>query len=393
MQHRLLELLVGGRDDLYLVGDPAQAIYGFNGSDPGAAARRRRPAARASRSSTCRPTTAARRRSSPPASAVLRAGGQPTRRRVGARRRRGRAHRGRRRRGPRGGARRHVRARRSIPVAVRAGHVAVLARTNAQLPRLGRGARRAPACRCTRRQLAAGLAARRPSCTAVTALPSATRLRGWAHDVLEADDGRRRSDDRRTPSAASPRRCSSSSATSRSATARRCGRGSRRRTRSPSRRRVGVEVLTFHAAKGREWPTVVVTGVETGLVPHRSATTAEARAEEARLLHVAVTRATDRLVLTWAGAARRLPPPAQPADRRHRHRRAPVAAPPPPELRSLPRRRTGAARAAAGVARAGGPRGRGPARPRCARTPTWRPSPRPARRPPPSSPRRRRSAR
>ena len=63
---------------------------------------------------------------------------------------------------------------------------------------------------------------------------------------------------------------------------------------------VGVEVLTFHAAKGREWHTVVVTGVETGLVPHRSATTAEARAEEARLLHVAVTRASDLLVLTWS---------------------------------------------------------------------------------------------
>ena len=34
VQFRLLELVVGGRDDLYLVGDPAQAIYGFNGADP-----------------------------------------------------------------------------------------------------------------------------------------------------------------------------------------------------------------------------------------------------------------------------------------------------------------------------------------------------------------------
>ena len=50
----------------------------------------------------------------------------------------------------------------------------------------------------------------------------------------------------------------------------------------------GVELLTFHAAKGREWHTVVVTGVETGLVPHRSATTVDAKAEEARLLHVAM---------------------------------------------------------------------------------------------------------
>ena len=43
-----------------------------------------------------------------------------------------------------------------------------------------------------------------------------------------------------------------------------------------------------------------MTGVETGLVPHRSATTADARAEEARLLHVACTRAADRLVITRA---------------------------------------------------------------------------------------------
>ena len=35
MQHRLLELLDAGRGDLYLVGDPAQAVYGFNGADPG----------------------------------------------------------------------------------------------------------------------------------------------------------------------------------------------------------------------------------------------------------------------------------------------------------------------------------------------------------------------
>jgi DNA helicase-2/ATP-dependent DNA helicase PcrA len=61
-----------------------------------------------------------------------------------------------------------------------------------------------------------------------------------------------------------------------------------------------VELLTFHAAKGREWHTVVVTGVETGLVPHRSASTVDAKAEEARLLHVAFTRASDELVVTRA---------------------------------------------------------------------------------------------
>jgi DNA helicase-2/ATP-dependent DNA helicase PcrA len=61
-----------------------------------------------------------------------------------------------------------------------------------------------------------------------------------------------------------------------------------------------VDVVTFHAAKGLEWPVVVVAGVERGLVPHASATTAAARDEEARLLHVALTRAEHRVHLTWA---------------------------------------------------------------------------------------------
>ena len=34
LQHQLVDVLRAGNDDLFLVGDPAQAIYGFNGSDP-----------------------------------------------------------------------------------------------------------------------------------------------------------------------------------------------------------------------------------------------------------------------------------------------------------------------------------------------------------------------
>ena len=34
LQHAIVDLLRAGRDDLFLVGDPAQAIYGFNGADP-----------------------------------------------------------------------------------------------------------------------------------------------------------------------------------------------------------------------------------------------------------------------------------------------------------------------------------------------------------------------
>jgi DNA helicase-2/ATP-dependent DNA helicase PcrA len=61
----------------------------------------------------------------------------------------------------------------------------------------------------------------------------------------------------------------------------------------------GVEVLTFHAAKGREWPHVIVAACEKGLLPHRSARGASARAEEARLAYVAFTRAAHRLTVTW----------------------------------------------------------------------------------------------
>ncbi len=62
-----------------------------------------------------------------------------------------------------------------------------------------------------------------------------------------------------------------------------------------------VEVVTFHAAKGLEWPVVHVLGLEDGLVPVAHARTPEAEAEERRLLHVALTRAEDVLRCSWAG--------------------------------------------------------------------------------------------
>jgi DNA helicase-2/ATP-dependent DNA helicase PcrA len=61
-----------------------------------------------------------------------------------------------------------------------------------------------------------------------------------------------------------------------------------------------VDVVTFHAAKGLEWPIVHLAGLEDGLVPVSHARTPEAEAEERRLLHVAVTRAEDVLRLSWA---------------------------------------------------------------------------------------------
>jgi len=61
-----------------------------------------------------------------------------------------------------------------------------------------------------------------------------------------------------------------------------------------------VDLTTFHASKGLEWPVVYLAGVEHGLVPISYATTKDQLDEEDRLLYVAMTRAEDLLYLSWA---------------------------------------------------------------------------------------------
>ncbi len=311
VQQRMLHLLAGPRRDLYLVGDPAQAIYGFNGSDPGLLldVAARLPGIEVITlpvNHRCTPQIVAA------GAEVLRAGGQP-RPASSAR--------------PDGVAVRLVEAddeeheaglvaelvRSFDPHDMRTGAVAVLARTNAQLGPLARSLARA-GVPVTRDQLAPGspLAA---AIRTATALPSASRLRGWAHDVLDGPAGPAKAAD--DVAIGAERRVAA--AVLEFLRDQPFGDGAALRSWIATARPfaepeavVGVELLTFHAAKGREWPIVVVTGVETGLVPHRTASTVAARAEEARLLHVAVTRPADRLVITWAarrGGYQRRPSP------------------------------------------------------------------------------------
>ena len=67
----------------------------------------------------------------------------------------------------------------------------------------------------------------------------------------------------------------------------------------------GVTLMTLHAAKGLEFPVVAITGLEEGLFPLSRADTPEALEEERRLCYVGVTRAKDKVFLTYATARRR----------------------------------------------------------------------------------------
>ena len=185
VQFRLLELVVGGREDLYLVGDPAQAIYGFNGADPTLLSdiAERLPGVEVIRLPT-------NHRSTPQ---IVSAGSHVLRNSAHL----VEAFASR----PDGEGVRIISAddevdesvqvarlvRRLDPDLVRRGQVAILARTNAQLTRLGRA--------CTDATVPVRRAALEPgsplanAVRAVTALPSATRLRGWAHDVLDDAPG------------------------------------------------------------------------------------------------------------------------------------------------------------------------------------------------------------
>jgi DNA helicase II / ATP-dependent DNA helicase PcrA len=337
LQHQVIDLLRAGRDDLFLVGDPSQAVYGFNGADPTLLVdvETRFPGIEIIRlpvNHRCTPQIVAA------GVHVLTVSGQPSPL-VSNR--------------PDGAAVEEVvaddeydEARRAAafvlsadPNLVRSGAVGVLARTNAQLTLFADAF------------VAAGIPVRRSATAAgsplqqvlreVTALGSASRLRGWAHDVLDAPAAAPIDDpDQVASSIEAPPERRVAAAILEFLRDQPLGDGAGLRswvaTTNPfdDSTTGGVELLTFHAAKGREWHSVVVTGVESSLVPHKSAGTVAGRAEEARLLYVALTRATDRLLVTRAarrGGYARTPSPFMDGidlDTAH-----PVAPPP----RSLPR--------------------------------------------------------
>ena len=68
--------------------------------------------------------------------------------------------------------------------------------------------------------------------------------------------------------------------------------------------KIGVKLMTVHAAKGLEFDTVFITGLEDKLFPHQrindDESSLEDEEEERRLFYVALTRARKKLFLTYA---------------------------------------------------------------------------------------------
>jgi DNA helicase-2/ATP-dependent DNA helicase PcrA len=67
-----------------------------------------------------------------------------------------------------------------------------------------------------------------------------------------------------------------------------------------------VSLMTAHSAKGLEFPVVFLVGMEEGIFPHAASSRDELGVEEERrLCYVGMTRAMERLTLTWARTRRR----------------------------------------------------------------------------------------
>jgi DNA helicase-2/ATP-dependent DNA helicase PcrA len=295
LQLEVLELWRGDRDQLTLVGDPSQSIYGFNGSDPTILTNleSRFPGIEVVRLGTnyrCTPQVVAAGLN------TLTNGGATVPDLVSAR--------------PNGSAIRiygfadeHFEATGIADIIDEIGRergswrsTAVLARTNAQLPpiRAALEARGVPA-----RILGAAAADPVQRATReVGDLPSASRIATWSRDARDPSDDDATEDitARRTVADAVDEFLRGGGGDGRAFLAWvRANRPFDVVTDSNV-----VELLTFHGAKGREWDHVVVAGCEVGLMPHSSAKSDLERAEEIRLAYVAITRASDDLILTHA---------------------------------------------------------------------------------------------
>ena len=272
-QFRLLTAMLADEPDLFVVGDPNQSVYGFNGADPTLLARlpellRGTKVIRLDENHRCTPQVVA------VATAVLQEGGSssgdgevvpPRTTRID---------------GPVPQVIAHAtdddeavwaasRAKLSRTPGRRWSSIAVLTRTNAQLVAVK----------------AAMDAALVPSRIAGSDLGPASDLRAEADSAGGGGGG-----PERPPNSGTPRGTDIDSddfLDDRNALA------------GDPAGQDHVVLTTFHRAKGLQWPTVLVLGLGAGLMPIASAQTEAAIDEERRLLYVALTRSEDELYCSW----------------------------------------------------------------------------------------------
>ena len=328
LQQRLLDLWLGGRDDVCVVGDPAQTIYSFTGATPEHLLRfpRRYPAARVvklvrnyrsspqivqlanlvSRAAWVRSDPAARAGVAAPAAYVELVSESPA--------------------GPNPTLRQHsddpaeaLWVADEIAAMVRRGHpaseIAVLMRTNAQseafeaalagadVPYLVRGGERFFARPEVRQGVLLLRGAARSDDGSVP-LPDLVRDvlggAGWSPEAPSSGGAVRERWESLTALATLADDLAAASPAARIADLVRDLDERAAAQHAPAVQ--GVTLASLHAAKGLEWDTVFLAGCSDGLIPITLAEGPAAIEEERRLLYVGVTRARRDLRLSWAAA-------------------------------------------------------------------------------------------